>query len=113
MYIWKKKGQIKLGPGEFVKLQVGDQIPDEILEALGEKNVEQLIASGSIFDATKQKKRQRERLQKAKEQALKASLKKRISTLKKEIKKLKSSDAPQKEIAEQEKLLKQLKGELK
>lgn len=48
--IWAKRGQLKLGPNNFVRLEVGDEVPDAVLDVLGKETVAQLLKDGQLAD---------------------------------------------------------------
>jgi hypothetical protein len=69
--IWAKKGILKLGPNNFIRLEVGDEIPAEVLTVLGNA-VPQLVKDGQFRDVSEEVAEQAERLKDAADKAKKA-----------------------------------------
>jgi hypothetical protein len=67
--VWAKRGRLKLGPNNFVDMEVGDEIPGEVLSVLGNA-VPQLVKDGQIKDVSDElaeaAKRKAEAVEKAK-----------------------------------------------
>lgn len=68
--VWAKKGVLKLGPGNFLHLEVGDEIPAEVLTVLGNA-VPQLVKDGLFRDVSAEVAEQAERLKDAVDKAKK------------------------------------------
>lgn len=67
--VWAKRGRLKLGSNNFVDMEIGDEIPGEVLSVLGNA-VPQLVKDGQIKDVSDElaeaAKRKAEAVEKAK-----------------------------------------------
>jgi hypothetical protein len=69
--VWAKRGQLKLGPNNFIKLEVGDEIPSEVLAFLGNA-VPQFVKDGLFRDVENEAAAQAKRIKDAADSAKKA-----------------------------------------
>jgi hypothetical protein len=113
MYIWNKKGQIKLGPDNFVTPKVGQELKPGLVEMIPKKTLEGMIAEKRIIDGSakkeandKVKATQDEAIAKAQAQNAKN---KAVKALVDELAKMEMDGAPANKIKAQKKKIKEAK----
>jgi hypothetical protein len=64
--VWNKPGKMKLGPGVFIKPEVGDTIPNEVLQFIGEEVVKQMVKDGQLRDNSAEVQARKDRIEEMK-----------------------------------------------